>query len=213
MKKIAILGSGIVGQTLALGFQTHGYPVVMGTQNPDKKIDWKETPSSPVRIMSYADAANSADILVLAVKGTAAEDVARAFAAHASGKTVIDAVNPIADLPPDNGVLRFFTNLDQSLMERLQKLVPEAHFVKTFNSVGNGRMVNPDFCGVRPTMFICGENADAKKEVSAILDQFGWETEDMGGAPAARAIEPLCMLWCIPGFLRNQWCHAFKLLK
>jgi len=213
MKTIAILGSGIVGQTLALGFQTHGYPVVMGTQNPGKKIDWKEAPSSPIKVLSYADAAQAAGILVLAVKGTAAEDVARAFAAQASGKTVMDAVNPIADLPPDNGVLRFFTNLDQSLMERLQKLVPDAHFVKAFNSVGNGRMVNPDFGGVRPTMFICGDNPDAKKDVAAILDQFGWETEDMGGAPAARAIEPLCMLWCIPGFLRNQWTHAFKLLK
>ena len=61
-------------------------------------------------------------------------------------------------------------------------------------------------------MFICGNDEAAKKTVSGILDQFGWETADMGKAEAARAIEPLCILWCIPGFLRNDWVHAFKLL-
>jgi predicted dinucleotide-binding enzyme len=74
-------------------------------------------------------------------------------------------------------------------------------------------MVNPDFGGIRPTMFICGNDEAAKQEVSDILDQFGWDVEDMGGAQAARAVEPLCMLWCIPGFRKNQWGHAFKLLK
>lgn len=86
-------------------------------------------------------------------------------------------------------------------------------FVKAFNSVGNTRMVNPDFGRVRPTMFICGNDAAAKGTVTHILDQFGWDTEDMGSVEAARAIEPLCMLWCIPGFTRNQWTHAFKMLK
>lgn len=62
-------------------------------------------------------------------------------------------------------------------------------------------------------MFICGNNADAKNGVIEILERFGWEIEDMGLVEAARAIEPLCILWCIPGFLHNQWMHAFKLLK
>lgn len=74
-------------------------------------------------------------------------------------------------------------------------------------------MVNPDFGGIRPSMFICGNDAGAKQAVSKILDQFGFEVEDMGSVEAARAIEPLCILWCIPGFLRNEWSHAFKLLK
>jgi predicted dinucleotide-binding enzyme len=213
VKKVAILGSGIVGQTLARGFQKYGNEVVIGTQNPGKKIDWQDAPANPPEVTTYEGAAQFADILVLAVKGTVAEGVATAAAAHAAGKSVIDASNPIAELPPDNGVLRFFTNFDESLMERLQKLVPEAHFVKAFNSVGNALMINPDFGGIRPTMFICGNSDAAKQEVSAILNQFGWEVEDMGGAQAARAIEPLCMLWCIPGFRKNQWSHAFKLLK
>ena len=60
-----------------------------------------------------------------------------------------------------------------------------------------------------PTMFYCGNDAGAKAAVAKILEQFGWEPADMGTAVAARALEPLCQLWCIPGFLRNQWTHAF----
>jgi 8-hydroxy-5-deazaflavin:NADPH oxidoreductase len=152
---------------------------------------------------------------VLAVKGSAAADVLRAAgAAHLAGKTVIDVTNPIADVvfPPENGVLTFFTDRNESLMERLQREFPEAHFVKAFNSVGNAVMVNPHFEGGKPTMFICGNDGSAKAMVNEILDQFGWEVADMGAASAARVIEMLCILWCIPGFLRNQWTHAFKLL-
>jgi predicted dinucleotide-binding enzyme len=98
-------------------------------------------------------------------------------------------------------------------MEQLQKQFTEARLVKAFNSVGAPFMVNPEFEGGKPTMFICGNDEDAKKTVARILDQFGWESADMGGAESARAIEPLCMLWCLPGFLRNEWSHAFKLLK
>jgi predicted dinucleotide-binding enzyme len=130
-----------------------------------------------------------------------------------AGKTVIDATNPIADAAPVNGVLRYFTDMNESLMERLQQRFPDAHFVKAFSSVGNACMVNPQFKGGKPTMFICGNNEAAKAVVSNILDQFGWETADMGSAEAARAIEPLCMLWCIPGFTQNDWVHAFKLLR
>jgi predicted dinucleotide-binding enzyme len=97
-------------------------------------------------------------------------------------------------------------------MEDLQETFPEARFVKAFNSIGSAYMVNPDFES-KPTMFICGNDEGAKTEVSVILDIFGFEVEDMGGAEAARAIEPLCILWCIPGFLQNQWSHAFKLMK
>jgi hypothetical protein len=207
MKKVAILGSGGVGITLAKGFEKHGYAVVMGTKHPDKKVDW------PGELTTFAGAAQQADILVLAVKGGVAEEVVKSLAPHASGKTVIDATNPIAEAPPQNGVLKFFTTLDQSLMERLQQLAPQANFVKAFNSVGQALMINPQLKGGPPSMFICGNNAQAKAEVASILKQFGWETEDMGSVEAARAIEPLCMLWCIPGFTRNQWTHAFKLVR
>lgn len=147
--------------------------------------------------------------------GEVAEEVIKMSGTkHFKDKVVIDATNPIDHTrPPVNGVLPYFTNMNESLMERLQKVVPDAKLVKAFNSVGNAFMYKPDFNGQLPTMFICGKDEDAKQTVSKILDVFGWETADMGKAEAARAIEPLCILWCIPGILSNQWSHAFKLLK
>ena len=211
--KIGIIGSGVVATTLASGFLKHGHGVVIGTRDSGKLADWaKANPKG--RVGSFADAAKFGDVVVLAVKGgVVAEAVRAAGAANLAGKTVIDATNPIADAPPVNGVLKFTTNLDESMMERLQREFAGVHFVKAFNSVGATCMVNPQFKEGKPTMFICGNDEAAKQTVAKILDQFGWDTADMGKVEAARAIEPLCMLWCIPGFLRNDWVHAFKLLR
>jgi len=210
---IGIIGSGDVAKTLGSGFLKHGHKVVIGTRDASKLGDWgKQNPAA--KVGSFADAAKSAEVVVLAVKGTVAADALRlAGAANLAGKTLIDATNPIADAAPVNGVLSFFTTFAESLMEKLQREFGAAHFVKAFNSVGAACMVNPQFKGGEPTMFIAGNDAAAKKATTAILTQFGWETEDMGGAEAARAIEPLCILWCIPGFRQNDWVHAFKLLR
>jgi predicted dinucleotide-binding enzyme len=210
--KVGILGSGDVATALGSGFLKHGHDVTMGTRAPAKLAEWaKQNPRA--RIGSFADAAKFAELGVLAVKGSAALDALRAAgAANLAGKPVIDATNPIADTPPVNGVLKFYTSLDDSQMERLQREFPDVHLVKAFNSVGNAFMVDPQFRGGKPTMFICGNDEAAKNIVRTVLDQFGWETADMGKAEAARAIEPLCILWCIPGFLHNDWSHAFKLL-
>jgi predicted dinucleotide-binding enzyme len=211
--KIGVIGSGDVAKSLGAGFIKHGHEVVMGTRDASKLAEWKGR-NPKARIGSFAEAASHAEVAILAVKGTAAGEALRAAGANSlAGKVVIDATNPIADAAPTNGVLKFFTSLDDSLMEQLQREFPGVRLVKAFNSVGNGRMVNPSFAGGKPTMFICGNDEGAKKVVKGILDQFGWEVADMGKAEAARAIEPLCMLWCIPGFLRNEWTHAFKLLK
>ena len=94
-----------------------------------------------------------------------------------------------------------------------QKNIPEAKLVKAFNSVGSALMYKPTLKGGTPSMFICGNDKDAKQIVKEILTLFGWETEDMGNIEAARAIEPLCILWCIPGLVGNDWMHAFKLLR
>lgn len=212
--KIGILGSGIVGQVLANGFIKHGFDVMIGTNDPAKHVSLKEQTHGKASIGTFEETAEFGEIIVIATKGTAAESaIKKAGILHLAGKTIIDTTNPIADTPPTHGVLQYFTSYDESLMEKLQKLAPEAHFVKSFSCVGNAFMVNPDFGGIKPSMFICGNHDEAKKEVAGILDKFGWETEDMGKAEAARAIEPLCILWCIPGFLRNSWMHAFKLLK
>lgn len=210
--KVGVLGSGDVAKVLAGGFLKHGHEVMMGTRDATKLADWAAN-NPKARVGSFADSARFGELIVLAVKGSAAASALRAAgASNLSSKPVIDATNPIADLPPVNGVLRFFTNLDESLMEQLQREFEGALLVKAFNSVGNACMVNPQFAGGKPTMFVCGNDDGAKKTVAGILDQFGWETADMGKAEAARAIEPLCILWCIPGFLRNEWTHAFKLL-
>jgi 8-hydroxy-5-deazaflavin:NADPH oxidoreductase len=211
--KIGILGSGTVAQTLAAGFLKHGYEVAIGSRNPGKLAAWAaENPGAATA--TFDEAAQFGDLVVLAVKGTAAvQALALAGPDNLRSKTIIDTTNPIEDAPPVNGVLPFFTTFEQSLMEDLQRQFPDANFVKAFNSVGAPSMVNPQFKEGKPTMFICGNSDAARQQVTEILDQFGWETADMGKAEAARAIEPLCMLWCIPGFLRNQWTHAFKLLQ
>jgi predicted dinucleotide-binding enzyme len=213
MAKVGIIGSGDVGKTLAKGFLKHGYQVAIGSDHTEKLAEFKrENPQ--IETATFEQAAQSGDIVVLCVKGTVAEEIIEKVKRHLSGKTVIDTTNPIADAPPENGVLKFFTSLDESLMERLQKIAPDAEFVKALNSIGSGSMINPNFGdNSKPTMFICGNNEDAKKKVNEILEKFGFEIEDMGKAESARAIEPLCILWCIPGFLRNEWTHAFKLLK
>ena len=214
MPKAGVVGSGAVGEALADGFLKYGWQVMRGTREPAKLAAWKETRGAKASVGSFADAARFGDLVALAVKGSAAESALRLCGlGHLDGKTVIDATNPIADAPPENGVLRLFTTHAESLMERLQRLAPKANLVKAFSCVGSAFMVDPDFGGAKPTMFTCGASAKAKEEVARVLAQFGWEWEDMGGVEAARAIEPLCMLWCLPGFLCGEWAHAFRLLK
>ena len=211
--KIGIIGSGVVAQTLGSGFLKHGHEVMLGTRDPAKLADWlKANPKGTVD--GFAATGKFAEVVILAVKGGVVADAVRAVGlVNLAGKTVIDATNPITEEAPVNGVLKFSTSINLSQMEKLQEAFPEAHFVKAFNSVGASQMVNPSYKEGKPTMFICGNDEGAKQQVTTILDQFGWETADMGKVEAARAIEPLCILWCIPGFLHNQWTHAFKLLK
>jgi predicted dinucleotide-binding enzyme len=210
--KFGVLGSGPVGQVLARGLKAKGYEVKIGSRSPQKLAEFSA--ASGVVSGTFGDVARWAESLVLAVQGRAAQDVLRlAGAANLKGKVVLDTTNPIGEEPPEQGVIRFFTGPNESLMERLQRAYPDARFVKVFNSVGNALMVDPALPGGKPTMFYCGDDAEAKRIVARVIEQFGWEPADMGGAPAARALEPLCQLWCIPGFLENRWSHAFKLLR
>jgi 8-hydroxy-5-deazaflavin:NADPH oxidoreductase len=214
MKKVSIIGSGAVGKALAKGFLKYGYDTTIASRDEAKRKNLANEIGGKIKTADFSAAAKEADIVVLAVKGGIAKQALQQCGVeNLKGKTVIDATNPIADAPPQNGVIKYFTSLDKSLMEELQASAPEANFVKCFSSVGSAFMVDPDFGGEKPGMFICGNNENSKKTVKNILDQFGWEPEDMGGAEAARAIEPLAMLWCIPGFKDNRWSHAFKLLK
>lgn len=213
--KVGIIGSGIVGQVLAKAFKAEGYEVTLGTRNTSKEDVLKFNKVTNIAIATFEEVAKQAQVIVLATKGSGAEEAIKlAGINNFSNKVVIDTTNPISEtVAPSNGVIHFFTSLEESLMERIQKLIPEAKVVKAFNSVGNAFMYKPKFPGGTPTMFICGNDDRAKTVVKDFLILFGWETEDMGQIEAARAIEPLAILWCIPGFIGNQWTHAFKLLK
>jgi 8-hydroxy-5-deazaflavin:NADPH oxidoreductase len=211
--KVGVFGSGDVAKALAEGFVKHGHQTMIGTRDPAKLAEWQRI-NPKAQVGSFSQTAAFGEVLALAVKGAIAADVLRmAGSANLDGKLVMDACNPIADAPPVNGVLKFFTTLDDSLMERLQREFPKAHFVKAFNSVGHGQFVNPQYKAGKPTMFICGNDDGAKLVAAQILEQFGWETADMGKVESARAIEPLCILWCVLGFTKNEWTHAFKLLR
>jgi 8-hydroxy-5-deazaflavin:NADPH oxidoreductase len=212
--KVGVLGSGIVGQVLGSGFAKYGHEVKMGTREPGagEVRQWLAR-TQDASAGTFADAARFGELIVLAVQGRLADKVVDlAGPGNFAGKIVIDCTNPLADAPPENGVLKYTTGPNESLGEKIQALLPDAHVVKAFNSVGNTRMVNPHFDQGVPTMFLCGDDETAKAQVSDIIRQFGWEPFDCGRIIASRALEPLCMLWCIPGFLRNQWSHAFKVL-
>ena len=212
-QKIGVIGSGQVGQVLAEGFLKHGYEVMRGSREPSKLGDWKKGAGARASTGTFAETARFADIVVLAVKGGAAGEAVAQCGDALNGKIVLDATNPIADKPPTGGVVAFFTGPNDSLMERLQKKAPAARFVKAFSCVGNGVMIDPKLAS-KPSMFICGNDGAAKEQARAILDAFGWETEDMGSVEAARAIEPLCQLWCLPGMLKNDWSNrAFKVVR
>jgi hypothetical protein len=211
MTRIGLLGSGQVAKTLAAGFKTHGYETRIASRTPAKLAGF--VAEAGLTAGTFAEVAAWAEVLVLAVLGRGArEALDLAGEANLRGKVVIDTTNPISEAPPVDGVIQVFTGPNASLMEELQAAFPGLHFVKAFNSVGAARMVNPSFAGGRPTMFYCGNDDGAKAIVARILDQFGWEAADMGRATAARAIEPLCQLWCIPGFRQGHWTHAFRML-
>jgi len=209
--RIGIIGTGEVGRTLAKGLQRHGHRVTIGTRSPDNLQAIEDF--EDVLVTTVESIAETSEILILAVKGAAAlKALTSARQGALEGKVIIDATNPLADVAPEQGVLSFFTERNQSLMERLQEEYPRARFVKAFNSVGAASMIDPVYKGGRPTMFICGNDSESKRIVENLLDNVGWDTADMGSAVAARAIEPLSILWCIPGFQKNEWTHAFKLL-
>ncbi len=211
MSQIGVIGSGTVAQVLAKGFHSAGHSVRIGSRDPAKLAAFSA--ETGIATGTFEDVAAGAELIVFAVKGTAAESLAKQLAAQFAGKVVIDTNNPIADLPPVGGILQYFTAANESLIERLQAAVPTAKFVKAWSCVGNAFMIHPKFAGGQPTMFIAGDDAAAKETVTAILRGFGWDVEDVGGAVGGRAIEPLCQLWCAPGMQRGQWAHAFALLR
>lgn len=214
--KIGILGSGAVGKALAIGFTAEGNEVMLGTRDPKaaKITEWLSGSGNGIKAGTFEQTAAYGEIIILCPLYRAIDDVIElAGKKNFEGKIVIDTTNPIAEEPPVNGVLKYVKTSDGSAGEHIQNLLPNAHVVKAFNSIGSAYMYKPKFEDGQPTMFICGNNDEAKKSVTDILAAFGWDVMDSGGIEASGALEGLCIIWCARGFKEGQWNHAFKLLK
>jgi predicted dinucleotide-binding enzyme len=199
--RIAILGSGQVGTALARGYRSHGHNVTIGTRK--SQVD-------DLPVGSPADVIPSADLVVLAVQGSAAVDLVSELAEPLDGKILIDATNP---LEFSSGAPRLFVGFDDSLGERVQRAAPGAKVVKAYNTVGNPLMVDPKIDGGPPTMFLAGDDEQAKATVAGLLADTGWDVADLGGIEASRYLEPMCLAWVVYGARTNSWGHAFKLLR
>lgn len=208
--RVGVLGSGDVGRVLATGFLNLGHDVKIGTRDAAKLEEWRNAAGERASVGSFEDAARFGDILVLATLGTGTEDAIRlAGVGNFHGKVVIDATNP---LDFSKGAPRLSIAGNDSLGEHVQRLIPNARIVKAFNTVGNALMINPQLPGGPPDMFICGNDADAKKIVSQICEHFGWGVIDIGGIEGSRYLEPMCLVWVLHGFATKSWTHAFKML-
>ena len=214
--KIGILGSGAVGKALAIGFTAEGNEVMLGTRDPkaSKITEWLSGAGKGITAGTFGETAKFGEMIVLCPLYRAIDEVIElAGKKNFEGKIVIDTTNPIAEEPPVNGVLKYVKIAEGSAGEHIQSMLPNSHVVKTFNSIGSGYMYKPKFDDGQPTMFICGNNEEAKNEVTGILQNFGWDVMDSGGIEASNALEGLCIIWCARGFREGQWNHAFKLLK
>jgi 8-hydroxy-5-deazaflavin:NADPH oxidoreductase len=220
--KIGVIGSGDVGRRLADGLVDLGYQVKIGTRDTSKKeiIEWVDKhrkggkESENASVGDFAEAASFGDdLIVLCTSWSGTSNAIKmADPDNMTDKVVIDTTNPLdfsQGLPP-----RMAVGITDSAGEINQRLLPGAKVVKAFNIVGNPHMIHPDFPGGPPTMFICGNDEQAKTMViESILTPFGWEAIDIGGIEGARLLEPLAMLWILHYFRTGIGDHAFKLLK
>jgi 8-hydroxy-5-deazaflavin:NADPH oxidoreductase len=214
--KIGILGSGDVGRRLADGLIELGHIVKIGSRNPhqEKITEWMDKhDKAKVSSGTFAEAASFGELDLIATSWAGTVDAIKmADAKNLAGKVVIDVTNPLdfsKGMPP-----RLALGHTDSAGETVQRMLPDSKVVKAFNIVGNPHFIHPDFPGGPPTMFICGNDDQAKKTViDNILTKFGWETIDIGGIEGARLLEPLAFLWIMHYFRTGNGNHAFKLLR
>ncbi|MGY1602880.1 NADPH-dependent F420 reductase [Geodermatophilus sp. SYSU D00815] len=199
--EIGILGSGVVGRALAAGYGRHGHRVRIGTRQAVVEGVPTGSPDEVVRV---------AEVVVLAVNGQVAVDLVRSVAGELEGKVLVDATNPL-DL--SSGRPALFVGTTDSLGEQVQRAVPAARVVKAYNTVGNALMVDPDLPGGPPTMFIAGDDPGAKRTVTGLLEETGWDVADLGGIEASRWLEAMALAWTAYGFAHGTWTHAFRLLR
>lgn len=210
--RIGIIGSGSVAQTLGNAYLQKGYTVKLGTRNEEKLAGWLETAGENASVGSFAEAADFGDAVFVCVFGEAAlSAIEAAGAENLRGKTVIDVTNPLdfsGGVPP-----KFAAALGNSLGEQIQNALPKANVVKAFNTIGAPIMVDPKFGDDTATLFIAGNDENAKAEARRLAEEFGWTVEDLGGIEQSFFLEAFASLWINYGFKNNHWTHAFKFLK
>jgi hypothetical protein len=204
--KVAMLGTGAVGQALAKGFVGLGDEVIFGSRDPHGDAARKAVAAvGATRAATFAEAAKEAELAVLATPWSGTQNALQlAGAQNLAGKVLIDATNPLdfSSSPP-----KLALGFSTSAGEQVQAWAPQAKVVKAFNTVGNGLMVKPKLAQ-RPTMFVAGNDAAAKETVARLLDKFGWQASDLGGIEAARYLEPFAMVWITHAIKNNAFLFA-----
>jgi predicted dinucleotide-binding enzyme len=213
-EKIGILGSGVVGRTLAQGFLTHGYEVMVGSRDVSKLREWHKNLDNPsASTGNFEETAKFGDILVLALHGTAAINaIDLAGKENFSGKIVMDITNPLdasSGMPP-----KLASTQENPLGKQIQEYIPDAKVVKVFNIVNCQIMVNPMLQEGTPDMFMAGNDEGAKQWVNDLVLSWGWNScNDLGSIEKSYWLEAFAIIWIEFGFKNNIWSHAFKLLR
>ena len=209
--RVGILGSGDVAKSLARGFLGEGHEVMLGSREPGKLAAWVRDSGASASSGTFAETATFGELVALAVHGlTSVDAIQMAGPGSFKGKVVIDATNP---LDMSGGAPTLVGGLGTSAGELNQRALPGAFVVKAFNSVGNAHFYKPDFPGGPPDMFMCGDDGNAKEQVSRVCKAFGWNPIDVGGIGLSHYLEAAAMIWIITAFAGGHWNQAFKLLR
>lgn len=208
---IGVLGSGVVGQALGRGWARHGHRILLGTGDAGRSELRQWADETGQTVTGFAEAARGSEVIALALRGTATLHVLEQVGPDSlTGKVVIDATNPLSF---EDGQPHLFVGHVDSLGEQVQRALPDARVVKAYNTVGNTLMVDPQLPGGPPTMFLAGDDTEAKQVVIDLLAATGWDVADLGDITAARDLEAMCLAWVRYGARTGTWNHAFKLLR
>lgn len=197
--RIAVLGTGVVGRTLASALLSNGHEVRLGsrTAGNEAAVGWAEEIGGPASEGTFADAAGFGELVINATAGAASlEALEMAGAEQLAGKVLIDVANPLdksRGMPPTLTVCN-----DDSLGEQIQRALPDVRVVKTLNTVTAAVMVDPTLIEGQHTMFVAGDDAEAKAQANELLQELGWPVSsilDLGGISAARGMEMYMALW------------------
>ncbi|ANH82718.1 NADP oxidoreductase [Niabella ginsenosidivorans] len=217
MKKIGILGTGIVGSTIGSKLTALGYEVKMGsrTANNTKAAEWVKANGKSATQGTFADAAAYGEIIFNCTKGAySPEAIKIAGAATLAGKILIDISNPLdfsKGMPPT--LIPALSNT-HSLGEAIQQLLPQTSVVKTLNIVNCEVMVDAAKCGGDATMFLAGNDSSSKKEAELILKQFGWkDIIDLGNITHSRSTEMMLLIWLSTTMVTKNRYIGFKILR